>query len=308
MTAKKPSRKGPEKLPHQLIVWTRSTGLLGQVLGWATLVFANYFWLAVSAIYIGFAVLMADAFLEPALDRRWKIPAVIAIILGAATFTYKVVMPDAPLGFLASTMSENIPAGSEMFGITWRPEFASVMLRIANPTDNDYDNLNVVILPSDPIAHITQISAIPNCFFQDKNSYNITMTVTSPTDNYTRRLPAILLATDSGYRLVCQKLAAHSTIEISIALANIKTEAIERSETQSDFVLDSKLVGDNTTHYWVGLREGDVYARKPQPSMVALRGTYRSSLREWKINENIKIYSINPGFSPTGQPDIKVQQ
>jgi hypothetical protein len=136
---------------------------------------ADWFWVAVPSIYLGFGALAVDALLEPDLRERpkWRIRAVVVIVGLAALFSWGVVFVPANLGVSAWMTDGEYPAGTNISGIAWRPEFTEVDVDIANDTDLGYEDLNIVIRPTEAIAEISQSTSVPGVSFQDANGESV---------------------------------------------------------------------------------------------------------------------------------------
>jgi hypothetical protein len=137
----------------------------------AAFVLANWFWVAVTFIYLGFVVLAVDAWLEPELHDKlkWRIGIVLVLLIFAGLFSWGIVFVPAPLPASAFITAGEYPPGTVISGINWKPEFTEARIDLENPTDRPYEDLNIVVRPTAAIVAIAQTTAISDVSFEDKN-------------------------------------------------------------------------------------------------------------------------------------------
>ena len=108
-------------------------------------------------------------------------------------------------------MTHNTLTGTVTDNIAWRPAFTELRVDIANPTDTPYEDVDLLIRPTDPVAQIAQISQLPNVSFEDKDSeYDRLMHINNLT-GIASIVPLALLATDSGYHGAVQSTGTYNT-------------------------------------------------------------------------------------------------
>jgi hypothetical protein len=280
--------------PHQIIVWMRRAGIAAELFGWGSLLLEGWFWFAVVTIYAGFALLAIDAWFEPKLTTKWKTP-VIAVLVGlAAIFSWVCVFVDAPVDFGAIITDAPYPAGTNIAGISFRPEFTELRLLIKNPTTMDYKNLNIVIQPTVPVAAIAQLTNVSGVSFEDKNGVSARMTV-YPGPGKATAVPQSLLATDVGYRMRCERLLSGQSITVIIALADMKTPppsslTLDDVLHNKDNILRIKIADSSSSrNYWYGHPDGDVYTPRPDTQAVFVDGKYEARYRERSISQKITV-------------------
>jgi hypothetical protein len=208
-------------------------------------------------------------------------------------FSAIVVFAKAPLSVAAMITDAAYPADTVIAGIAFRPEFTELQVVIINVTDRSYDDIDLVIRPTEAVAAIAQLSNVPNVSFQDKNGQTFRLMNRYRTE--TTAIPLDLVATDAGYRVRCPRLPAKSSIHIIMALADIKwnppTERPQRSLKEQmldkDFLLRVKY--DDFSAYWIGHKNGDIYAPRPNPQWVWVEGEYTSALHTHSIAQKIEI-------------------
>jgi hypothetical protein len=287
-------RRKPKKL-HPVFQWFRRTGISAQLFGWGSLLFTGWFWPAVALIYAGFTALVADVLVEPKLrgHRVGKMVAVSVLILLAGAFSWGIVFVKAPLQVTAFVTDAEYPSGTTIAGISFRPEFTELQVWIQNTSDRTYEDLSLVIRPTEPVAAIAQLTNLPNVSFEDKNGYSSRTMSIKPGETKASAIPLDLLATDAGYRMRCVRLPAGGLITIVIALADIKWSP-EKSQhpayenvREKDYVRRVKF--DDFSTYWLGYKDGDVYALRPNPQWLKVDGEYNVALRTRSISQKVDI-------------------
>lgn len=292
---KRPRIKKPKR--HPMLNWIIKAGIGSECFGWGALLLAGWFWPAAILIYAGFALFAIDAWCEPELKDKtfWRVVILLVICSFAATFSYGIVFVKAPLGVSALMTDATYPAGTQISGIAWRPEFTEVQVWINNDTDKNYDDLNLVLRPVSAIASIGQASTLPGISFEEKNHESVRLMAGQI--NQMSAIPLALLATDGGYRVRCQHLPSHSTLEITLALADIKWNPkplgtnpapFQDRVREKDYMLRVK--DDDFSTYWFGHPDGDIYAPRPTSSeTMKVEGEYFVAQRTRKISQKISI-------------------
>jgi len=276
----------------------RTAGGAAELFGWGGLVFADWFWVGVTAIYLGFALLALDAWFEPDFRDNWKIKGIIfgAILAVAAAFSWAMVFVEGPLPAYAFATDGAYPIGTVISGISWRPQFTELNVDIENPQDKTYEDLNIVIRPTSAVAAIAQTSSISDVSFEDKNGLSTHMLDLNPRTGGSKAIPLVLLATDAGYRMRCGHLPAHAHLKILMALTDIKWNPqpsppgtpIEEAVRDPNYLLRVK--ADDFSTYWWGYREGEVYAPRPTSTeWLKIEGDYTVGRRRRTISQRIQI-------------------
>ncbi|MGB6131247.1 MAG: hypothetical protein WBG54_05665 [Acidobacteriaceae bacterium] len=160
-----------KKLPA-VVKWLRTAGTSSLLIGFGGGVRADRFWIGAGLCYLGFAAFAVDVWFEPEWGSRLKVFAWGIIVLVAAGFSWAFVFVNAPLGALAIMTDGDYPVGTTIAGIKWRPEFTEVTVDLTNRTDQNYEDLNLVIRPSVTIARIAEKTSF-GCLFSDKNGFDV---------------------------------------------------------------------------------------------------------------------------------------
>jgi hypothetical protein len=274
----------------------RTAGIAGLLVGLSSVVLLGWFWAGVVLIHISFAVLLIDLWLERELFRIWKIAATFIVLLIAGAFSWGFVFVPAPLAIQATITDGAYPPGTNLNGIVWRQGFTELRVDLYNQSIYNYDNVSVVIQPTEPIAAIAQRTTIPGVLFYDAKRLH-TGVIQFNSGKQTA-IPAVIVATDAGYLMHCERLPAHTSIEIEIALAEIKWNppaqpAPQLPSEDKNFTLRIKF--DDGSTYWLGYPDGDVYLpARPSTQTVKVEGTYDAAFRGHAISEKVQMSGIIP--------------
>jgi hypothetical protein len=280
---------------HPIYRWIRATGIGSEAFGWGSLMLAGQFVIGAALIYLGFLLLAIDLWVEPDLRGKtvWRVVFTGFIVLLAAAFSWGMVFVDDALDVSGLVTDAEYAQGTKISGVAWRPEFTELNVMMVNPTDRVYEDLNLVIRPTEPVIAIEQISDFPGVSFVDKNDFMARMLDISPSGS-SKAIPLDLLATDAGYRVRCPRLPAHSTLKILIALGNLRWDPrphfntpVEEQARDSDYVLKVKF--DDFSTYWEGHREGAVYTPRPSIEWFKVEGDFVVTMQKRKIDKKIYV-------------------
>jgi hypothetical protein len=269
-----PSKPSPRVKPKLLpfFQWLRSASIAAELFGWGGLLLTGWFWSGVDFIYGGFFLLAVDLWVEPRLHRKSALRAsgVLAIAILAASFSWGIVFVNAPLPISTFVTNAEYPAGTSIAGISWKPQFTELQVWIDNPTERNYEDLNLVIRPLLPVAAIAQLTDVPNVSFEDGRGEVGRLTEKSTV------IPLVLLATDAGYRMRCPHLPARTEIKVVLAIAEVKWNPSPPGSgkiTDEDYVLRHK--NDDFSTYWYGHTGADDYTPRITSSEdVKIEGEY----------------------------------
>jgi hypothetical protein len=290
------SRKPKQKKQHPVFPWLG--GISVQLFGWGALFLTAWFWPAVALVYLGFGVLFVAVLVEPKLRRHtiWKIVAVFGLMSLAGLFSWGIVFVNAPLQVSAFVTDAEYPAGTTIAGISFRPQFTELQVRILNSSDRTYEDLRLLIRPIDPVAAIAQLTNVPGVSFEDKNGYSSRTMSIKPGETTANVVPLDLLATDAGYRMHCPRLPAGTFITIVLALADVRwsptppqksPRPLDEQVREKDYIQRIKF--DDFSTYWFGYKDADVYTPRPNPNWVKIDGEYNVALRTRSISQRLNI-------------------
>jgi hypothetical protein len=278
--------------PHPFIKWMRTAAIAGFLGGLSGLFLIEWFWVGVALIYLSFLVLLIDVWFEPELTRRWKIGVTVGIIVLSAGFSWKFVFVPAPLQMQAIITDGEYAPGTNLHGIIWKKGFTELRLFIWNSSDHDYDNLNLLIQPTEPIAAIAQGTNVSGITLSDNKRLMVSPVDVNHATGQQTAIPVVILATDAGYRMSCPRLSRETSIEIVMALAEMKNPPEQPSQKppleNKDFMLRIRF--DDSTSYWLGYPDGDDYLpQRPSTETVKIEGKYNAALRTRSITEKVKV-------------------
>jgi hypothetical protein len=223
-------------------------------------------------------LLMIDLWFEKDLAKWWKIAISVIFLTAAGAFSWAFVFVEAALPIAAIVTDVEYPTGADRYGIKWRKEFTELQVIIENPSDINYDDLNLVIRPTEAVTEIKQRSSVPNVSFTNRRDFSAWVADYNNKTGKATGVPAVLVATDGGYRMQCPHLPARSEIKILLVLANMKNPAGLFTIKFDDF-----------STYWVGNPDADAYAPRPMPRFVIVEGEYNAALRTRAISKKVEV-------------------
>ena len=185
---------------HPVVKWLRTAGIGAEFFGWGGLLLAGWFWPGVAFIYAGFLLLAIDVWLEPGLQRSllWRIGIVTILLLFTTAFSLGIVFVKAPLDVSAFVTAAEYPTGTSIAGIPWKPQFTELQVRIDNPSDRNYEDVNLLIRPMSAIVAIAQVTSVPNVSFEDNHALSMRLMNINVGTMKATAIPLVLLATDAG--------------------------------------------------------------------------------------------------------------
>lgn len=138
------------------------------------------------------------------------------------------------MNLFSYTPPQDHPPGTSIAGIAWHPKLEEVRLSITNPSNGDYQDLDILMQPREWIYRAAIFGDSPSVcslFQAGENKLSFSrLTKDGPTTFYANPVGngfdpyvssgdmSATLATDGGYRLRCQTLPANSTVIIVFAL------------------------------------------------------------------------------------------
>lgn len=275
--------------------YLRGVGATSLVFGWAGLFLTDHFWyFAVGLIYASFVLFGLDIWHEPKFAGKpaYRIAVSIIVLLLASFFTWGFVLAPAPLGVSAYATDGEYPGGTVIAGINWNRGFTEVDVVLKNPTDHAYEDMNVVIKPTSPVAAIAQATNISDVSIEDKFGESVRGVVVGGGEK--KAIPLVLIATDAGYRVRCGRLPPQTGLRIVLALAEIKW-----NPQKSDLPLDEQVLlpyfmirnkTDDMSSYWWGHKDWDYFAARPTSTdWVKIEGTYIALHRQRSVSELVSV-------------------
>ena len=245
-----PADKRPK---HAVLVYLRASGAVGILLGIGLTVSSILFWWGAGFLYAALVIGLIDLVVERGLTEVTKIVFGSVIVAVGLLFTYGIVAFRAPL----KLQSNWNPQGAAVNGIDWKSGMSALVVYITNPTDRDYDDLDISLWVSEAIVTVKQGTDIP-CEHVSRD------VITAP-GGWNHLLEM------GPQRFRCDKLPRDSTIEFVIALVN------------ADQLLNSK-----------NLRPGDklpqgLFGPKRKPHQFGVVANYTVTFRPHTVSTLVAI-------------------
>jgi hypothetical protein len=202
--------------PHRALAFIRTVSGPAFILGGAGLI-PIFFWFGVSCVYVGFFCLMAEAIWEPRLLQspcQFQVVALAAVWIGAAVFTIAFVGRAEPLNIDAVANLGNYPDGSSVDGISWKPGMSELRVLIANPTDEDFEGVDLHVKPDQWVREVVQVGKAPNLSITTDDPSFAIPHMRGPDG---KDIAITHMGASYGFRIICDKLPRKSRIEILAA-------------------------------------------------------------------------------------------
>jgi len=288
--------------------WTflQTVGGLGLIVGGLSLM-STYFWLAVGLVYLGFFCLFLECVGEPKLSKRpyWRLITFGMVLSLAIGFSLKVVFVSAPLFFDSYAKQHgDYPQNTVIAGIQWNPHFTDLRVWIKNTTKNDYEHVDLAIQPDKWNYKAAIVDEHSGCDLRWLGGNGLMATKSQGgATNLTLHREGDHFETDDnagdifehflnqgGYRLICDKLPAHSDIQVVFALA-----AVNHEYMSDDFFNNLRSNAQKTGEAYGYERFKnvnslfDLLGKKPSPSTVTITGHYSRGARPYSISQKVKV-------------------
>jgi hypothetical protein len=287
-----------------LLTFFRAIAGPGFIIGGWQLMSASFGW-GLFIVYAGFVICIAECIYEPELLRKpfqIQIGLIGAIFLLATIFTIDVALIHAPIEVSALAMG---PAYNlSPAGISWKPFYTELDVIIANQTDMNYQNLNVLVRPDSPVADIGQDGNIGSVSFKDRYGVISQATIANPETGEVIREP--LMATDAGYTVYCPELPPHISLQIVLAISGI----VPSSPPNSTILQGGRIPGsplkesihftvtipdtkEGNFHYWYGNKDNAaLWIANTEAKKVTVRGSYIVGHRSIDINKDVVVKKV----------------
>jgi len=254
--------------------------------------------LGLCVMYFGFTFWLLECFLDPVLRDRplLRFPLMVVAIVFASIFTAKVVLMKAPLESDAYAMRHGeYAAGTVIAGIKWDSHFTDLRVDIANPSDNDYENVDINMLPDVTDYKAAIVGDNQSCHLMPNGGLGVASVLKGKggaTKITFHQVGGQLTANDdvgdifepllnAQYRLQCPRLSAHSSVQIVFALAILDGHLVPKpqapppkSSTFSGTVVEIEGVTDLMS----------LLAARPDTAEVTIDGRYSCGPKRFVIH------------------------
>jgi hypothetical protein len=194
--------------------------------------------------------------------------------------------PLPSMGFSVLGSSTDYPSGTVIGGIPWNSKYCDLRVTIY-PHAQDFDDLDIMLRPDEPIAGIGQISNIPDVSFLINTTVNIpAFGLINPSTGWTQAYATTELAFSGGFRFRCPKLPRNSSFQIVMAIAR-PTGAIGLAINASD-----------GTTYWARTELDNVksiedyFGPKRLPKSLQIEGDYTVAGTRQHISMHLDVIDI----------------
>jgi hypothetical protein len=292
----------PEVPGLRSMFWPRTLGLT--VVGGFG-VMRYYFWPGVVIAYFGFAALIWEVCVEPALLRpkiQFQIAALGLVLIFLVSFTIGVVGAQAPIVITSYAMlNANYSDGTDIGGIKWDSHLTDLRVVLVNPTDHDYTDVDIAVVPN---AWTYRAAILDNsdCKLNSTGGNTATYTVTKGGgkklighrigDRFEAEdeMGDVFeeLATDGGYRLICSKFPKNFALRIVLA-----TVALNPKLTLFPPALKSGESGMSASEIAGSKSKFDVLNPRPAPSKVDITARYTRILKPFAFAMTIPVENGN---------------
>jgi hypothetical protein len=272
------------------------------------------FVLGVCAIYLAMIILVIEIWREVKSQIPLRVSLIGLVFVIFCVFSIRVVFRQAPVTLQSYAMKKGeYPAGTVIAGIAWDSRLTDMRVVVTDPTDDDYDNLDVEVQPDTwtyKAALLTNDSGCQLSKMPDTKAISVVLSSKGGTNKVTSVYTGgtfegqdavgdifLPLVSESGYRLRCGKLPAHFSVRVVFALAVPHPGAAKTFQT-----LTTPPKVDKPGEYLVTevseFKEHldsifQALGPRPIPSVVQLKGHYVREMKPFKFDEHIEVVDGN---------------
>jgi hypothetical protein len=208
-----------EPTPKTLIV--SRCALIMLLIQWLRLMsglsFAWTIWLG----YLLIGLSLVEVWFEPILKKDWvRSLLTVGIAVGAAWFTIAITLARPNLEYHAWSIAGDYEEGTVVGDIHWRPKhFVDLRFSITNKSGDDYDDVDINLIPDKTPVAIGQIGSVPGVTFITTNGKiaEIHAEGIGPDGKPFQQQYKLSF---SRAEVVCEKLRAGQPLQIVLAIAN----------------------------------------------------------------------------------------
>jgi hypothetical protein len=287
-----------------IIKFLRFVGIALIVGGFGVMVAPTLYWYGMPAVQVGFAALVAELYTDTTFRKKhFAVGVVLALVCLCSwvVFNYRFVFIAGQMKPSAAAMMKgNYPSGTEIGSIKWDNRLTDMRVVISNPTDDDYQQVDVTIRPDVPVYSADKLSGPSNCDLQKipgppvfgfatAQGGKTTVTWNKDLDEIQDNVgdPFSVVLSGAGYRLTCDKFPSHSAIKLVFALGRVdqKFELHQHSLGSGDMMTVEEIAGAKTPF--------DMFGPRPYPSWALLHEKYTRRFKPFDESQDIDVVSSN---------------
>ncbi len=193
------------------------------------------------------------------------------------------------VGALAS--DADYPTGTDIAGVPWNARLSELRVWLKNGSANDYEDLNVLIKPDQPVVAVVQTTPWPDVTLVDQGIMSFYLARIGPSAKEAH--PTKMLATSVGFRLRCPRLPRKSGLDLVFVIG----------APLGDKGILAKMKGGE--RYWFRRTTderwsfADYFGPKVVAADVLVEGEYTASKRAVKIATHVAPERLPGPPSPT---------
>lgn len=259
---------------------------------------SRFYW-GVGLVVVGFGLLIWEISSDPELAR---LPVMVQFILlalcfvGFDVFIISEVKTDSPIDRVCySPRNGEYPSGTTIAGIPWNDHLTELRVGLTNPTQDNYE-LDLNIVPDTWTRAAALSDNASGCKLVPLGGS--TISISTGIKGGGRKVTATHvgsnlevhddvgniytpLLTKGGYRLLCDKLPPHLTVEIVFAIASLLPQVAAVVVPKPD---PTKTGPTFEGAEWAGAKsEVDFFGPKPNPSNVEINGHSKRDKQPFSI-------------------------
>lgn len=219
---------------------------------------------------------------------RWPDPVAVTETSApsSANQTTEQAAENFQLHFHAITRAVARQPGTIIGGIPWRSNYGELKIWIINPTDFDYQRVDLQIMPDVAVTAAAQLTNIAGVSISINSNPDITLETVNTSSGKRVDMPLNIIASTVGYQLRCGLLPARSTVELIMAVVLMHDG---NTTVEVDKVLRVNL-SDGTSVWSAHPKHTDkIFGNKPVPNVVKVAGRYTVKQKEYQVSENIPV-------------------
>jgi len=228
-------------------------------------------------------------------SRTRQLTGSLVVAVLVVWFSCAIVLVSSPLKLAAVLAQAEYLPGSVVGGIKWQPGVSDLRLFVENPSDEDYESVDLMFEFGLPLivgisypGALNGVELIGDVTAEQIDGGGVSMRrpeLTIESQGQKVSVPTIQLAT-SQYRCRMVRLPKKSAAEVVIAVAQIDQK---RTQNIASIMPMSKPEEPSGHGVLIGPQGQPVFYKKARPHQVIVRGTYIASYRKRSIDERLSV-------------------